>query len=166
MRVKIIFVLFAPLLLVMSNLRAEVIPGRWEKVDGLTPGMPIIIKLKAGDRVECSFKSSSPRDITCVDEEGIERQVPKAEVQRVESTKKVGDGLRNGAWMGAGVGAACGILALYAYADSVTASGPIWGGESSTYFLAAGLVGAGIGAAAGTAVDAAIKGNEVLYKAR
>jgi hypothetical protein len=165
MSAKRIITSFASLLLVASNLWAEVIPGRWEKVDGLKPGTIIIIKLKGGDRMECSFQTTSPSDIAFLDENEVKRKLPKSGVQQIESTEKVGDRLRNGAWIGAGVGAATGMLSWYAYANSVTASGPLWGEEGTGFFLAAGLVGAGIGAIAGTAVDAAIKGNEVLYKA-
>ena len=156
---------FATLLLLTTAVQAEVIPGRWEMVDSLEPGTPIVIKLKTGDRMECSFKESSPKEISFIDESGNEKKVPKAEILGIESTEKTGDGLKNGAWIGAGLGAVGGIVSLYVYADSVTASGPIWGDESAGIFVAAGLVGAGIGALAGVAVDASIKRNEIFYKA-
>ncbi len=34
-------------------LNAQVIPGRWEKVDSLPSGQQIVITLKSGDRMEC-----------------------------------------------------------------------------------------------------------------
>ena len=39
---------------------ASVIPGRWEKVDALTPGFEIVVTLKSGDRLEGAFKVSGP----------------------------------------------------------------------------------------------------------
>ncbi len=158
--------ILAVFLLATSIIRAETIPGRWEMVDGLKLGKPIIVKLKAGDRIECLFKGSSPNDISFIDQAGYERRLPKEEILRIESTEKARDGLKNGTWIGAGLGTAGAIAGLYAYAESVTASGPIWDRESAGYFLTAGLAGAGIGALAGLVVDASIKKNEILYKAR
>jgi hypothetical protein len=115
--------------------------------------------------MECVFKRSSPVDITFDDERGNERRVLKSEILRIELAEKTGDGLTNGALIGMGIGAAGAIAALYAYADGVTASGPVWGDESVGYFIGAGFAGAGIGALTGLAVDASIKKNKVLYKA-
>ena len=159
-------VAFAVLLLATATVRADVIPGRWEIVDGLKPGTPIIITLKAGDRMECSFKGSGPADVTFADERENERRVLKTDILKIESGEKTRDGLANGALIGMGLGAAGAIGALYAFADSVTESGPVWGGESTGYYIAAGFVGAGIGALAGLAVDASVKKHKVLYKAR
>jgi len=166
MSVKKMITVFATLFLVTGAVQAEVIPGRWELVDGLEPDTLIIIKLKAGERMECSFKSSSPENITYLDDTGNERTMPKNEILKIESSEKTGDSLKNGAGYGALIGAAGAIIGLTAYAKSVTASGPIWGSESAAAFLGAGLVGAGIGAAAGMAVDASIRNRKVFYKAR
>ena len=166
MRVREYIAGFAVLLLTVSTVRADVLPGRWELVDALEPGTPVIIRLKAGDRMECVFKGSSPVDVIFADERGNEGRLPKSEILRIEMAEKTGDGLANGALIGMGLGAAGAIGALYAYADSVTASGPIWGGDSAGYFILAGFVGAGIGALVGMAADASIKKNKVLYEAR
>jgi hypothetical protein len=166
MKARKCIVVFAVLLMTISTVRADAIPGRWELIDALAPGTPVIIKLKAGDRMECVFKGSSTTAVTFADEKGNEGTVLKSDVLRIELAARTGDGLVNGALIGMGLGAAGGIAALYAYADSVTASGPIWGGDSAGYFILAGFVGAGIGALAGLAVDASIKKNKVVYEAR
>jgi hypothetical protein len=166
MKTKACTAVFAVILLAASTVRADVIPGRWELVDALEPGTPVTIKLKAGDRMECVFKESSPLEVTFAGERGNEGKVLKSEILRIEMGERTADGLANGALIGMGLGAAGAIGALYAYADSVTASGPIWGGDSAGYFIAAGLVGAGMGALAGLAVDASAKKNKVIYQAR
>ncbi len=156
----------AILLLAALTARADVIPGRWEIVDGLKPGTPIIVKLKAGDRMEGILKGSSPANLTFIDVTGNEVKLTETEILRVESAEKTKDSLKNGALIGAGLGAAGGFAALYGFANQVTSSGPIWDAESAGFFIAAALAGAGIGALAGLAVDASIKGKKVLYKAR
>jgi hypothetical protein len=67
------------------------------------------------------------------------------------------DSLWNGTLIGAGAGFATGFLGLAAYNAKQTASGPIWYGEAVGIYTSAGLVGAGIGAVIGAALDAAHK---------
>ena len=153
------------LLVTTTSLQAQTIPGRWEKVDALAPGTPIIVKLRAGDRFEGAFKNTDPEGISLTDRRQKELRVPKSAVRTVETAAKVRDRLRNGAWIGAGLGSLSGMVAVIGFARSVTASGSIWGQEMTGYMVGAGLVGAGIGALAGTAVDAAMKSGEVIYRA-
>ncbi len=157
---------FAVNLLATTAVQAEIIPGRWELVDRLEPDTPIIIKLKAGERMECSFKRSNPEEVIFIDDVGTERSIPKNEILRIESSEKTGDSLKNGAGYGAVIGAAGAVVGLLAYAHSVTDSGPVVGSESAGYFFAAGLAGAGIGALTGIGIDASFKGRKVLFKAR
>ena len=157
---------FAALLLTTATVRAEIVPGRWELVDRLESDTPIIIKLKAGERMECSFKGSNPEEVIFIDDVGTERSIPKSEILKIESSERTGDSLKNGAGYGAVIGAAGAVIGLLAYANSVTASGPIIDSESAGYFVGAGLVGAGIGALGGIALDASIKGRKVFFKAR
>lgn len=166
MNAKKTIIVFAALLLAAATVQAEVVPGRWELVDRLGSDTPIIIEFKAGERMECMYIGSSPETITYVDDTGIERTTPKKDIHKIEFAKKTGDSLKNGAGYGAVLGAAGAILALTAYAKSVTASGPIIDRESAGIFILAGLTGAGIGALSGAAIDASIKGRKVLYKAR
>lgn len=156
----------AAVLLTHALLNAQVLPGRWEKVDALAAGIPIIVKMNSGDRVEGKFQSTDFDCILLTRLDGWEVRLPKSAIRSIETTVRVSDRLRNGAWIGAGAGALAGMLAMAAYARSVTASGPIWGEETPGYILGAALVGAGAGALTGAAVDASIKSNEVIYRAR
>ena len=49
-RIAMIALILVGLLTVSA--RAQVIPGRWEKVEALTLGPPITVELKNGDRIE------------------------------------------------------------------------------------------------------------------
>jgi hypothetical protein len=42
----------------VSSLHGGVIPGRWEKVDGLVSGSKIVLTSEAGDRVRYTFQKS------------------------------------------------------------------------------------------------------------
>ncbi|MGE3178751.1 MAG: hypothetical protein AB7O32_14880 [Vicinamibacterales bacterium] len=66
-----------------------------------------------------------------------------------------GDRLADGALFGAAVGFAGGFLGLAAYNAAETASGPIWDAEAIGIYTSVGLLGAGIGAGLGLAIDAA-----------
>jgi hypothetical protein len=153
MRFQQFIALSATLLLLSSHLRAQTIPGRWDMVDALNHGTPIVVILKAGDRIECSFKSSSLRDITFIDEQGIERKVPKAEVEVIETAEKIRDGLANGTLIGAVIGAGTG----FAYEASY------WDWDESGA-IAIPFVAAIIGAAVGAGVDGLLKKPKVLYR--
>jgi len=156
----------AAVLLIDALLCAQVLPGRWEKVDALAAGIPLIIKMNSGDRVEGKFQSADFDGILLTSLDGREVRLPKSGIRSIETTVKVSDRLRNGIWIGAGAGALAGMIAMLAYARSVTASGSIWGEDTTGYLVGSALVGAGAGALAGAAVDASIKSNEVIYRAR
>jgi hypothetical protein len=55
-----------PLFILISSglLNAAVVPGRWEKVDGLQEGTRIVVEIKSGDRLEGALKGSSPQELT------------------------------------------------------------------------------------------------------
>jgi hypothetical protein len=138
--------------LMTSGAQAQVIPGRWELADALTPGTPIVLILKAETRIECFFKSSSPSNIAFIDDQGIERIVPKAEVEVIETAENLRDGLSNGTLIGALVGAGAG----FAYEASY------WDWDESGA-LAIPFVAAIIGAAVGAGVDGLAKRPKLLY---
>jgi hypothetical protein len=154
------------LFLTVQPMHAEVIPGRWEKVAALAQGTDIQVRRKAGDLLEGSFRGVDSEYLLLLDASGSAMRVPRESVQSIVARAVVSDRLRNGAWIGAGVGSLAGFLSMLGYAKAVTASGPLFGEEATGYYLAASLVGAGIGAAAGAAADAAVKGQAVLYRAR
>ena len=166
MRSTLISMIVVLMLPANAALPADVIPGRWDLVDSLTPGTGIVVRLRSHERRESAFITSGPEAIILADETGRESALPKSEVLRIETAQKHPDRLRNGAWIGTAVGCGSAMLALLAYAAHVTASGPIWGGESTGLYILGGMTGAGIGALVGAGIDAAHKGGAVLYRAR
>lgn len=145
---------------------AGVIPGRWEKVDSLASGTEVIVVLESGETIEGTYLKSDEGSVHLGTSPVIERTFPKTSISRVVSRQKVDDRLRNGTLIGAGLGFGAGFLALVAYNKSETASGSIWGGESNASYLGAGLVGAGVGAAAGAVIDKLHKTPEEFYRSR
>jgi hypothetical protein len=145
-------------MLVAAPLQGQVPLGRWEKVANLWPGTQILVKLKAGDLLEGGFKRLGPDAIVISELADQERTVAKSMVQSVRTAARVRDRLRNGSLIGTLIGAAAGVISMVAYANAKT-NGPVyWGDEDGPGYL--------VGAAAGVAVDAAIKGRELLYQAR
>ena len=150
-------------------LHAEVIPGRWEKVEAQAPGTGLTVMMKSGDRFDCAFEELQ-MDTLVVETGAGERRIPKVDIQRLETTELVPDPVKDGTLKGAAIGAvALGVLGgLVGAADR-----GIWGGTGDQIqgALVIGAIGAGIGAGAGAAigftVDYAVKHKrpEVLYVA-
>lgn len=139
---------------------AEVIPGRWEKVAVLEMASPITVELKNGDRIKGRFRGLSSSDLELLSPAG-RAVIPKTDIQVITCPSK--DGLGDGAWKGAAVGAAV------AFGASLIGLAVRGTGGSADDGALEGVVGvgvsAGIGAGLGIAVDAATKtGDIVLYK--
>jgi hypothetical protein len=155
------------ILLTVATVQAEVVAGRWEKVQALPPGSAIIVSLVGGERFECTFNKIESDEILFNELNGKERRIPKGLILKIESAAVVHDRLRNGILIGTLVGAAVGITGMVAYGNSTT-NGPVgWGDEEGpAYLLGSALVGGGIGAATGAIIDASIKHREVFYRAK
>lgn len=144
--------------LISLPLRADVIPGRWEKVSALAVSSAITVKLKDGDRIKGHFEGLSATDVVVVSH--FSRAViPKEDIETI--TIRPEDGIGDGAGIGAGVGFGLG---------SAIALGLILKHGGGDGALAALLVlsglGAGVGAGLGAAGDAATRPLEiVLYEA-
>ncbi len=138
-------------------LNAQVIPGRWEKVDALPQGEEIIVTLKAGDRLECALKESGTSDLTVVTSTGRELKIAKSEVYRIVAEKSK-DSLPNGALIGAGVGLGIALAGL-------AAAGSGEGDVLSSAKVFAPLLGLSAGLGVGMAIDASRQRTEVLYQA-
>ena len=150
-----------PLFILISSglLNAAVVPGRWEKVDGLQEGTQIVVEMKSGDRLEGAFKGSSPQDLTVTDPAGSDRQVPKTAVAKIMTAEKVKDGLSNGMLIGMGVGTGVAVGAVAIRAGRLSDLE-----ECSACGLAI-LAGFAGGWAMGAVIDAIHYGPEVLYQA-
>ncbi len=148
------FILFV----LTTSLQAQVIPGRWEKLDSQPAGKEIIVILKTGDRLECALKESGTNDLTVVTSTGSELTIAKSEVREIESQERIKDSLNNGALigMGIGLGVVVALLAVAASGEGEVLASAKWG---------APLLGIGAGLGVGMAIDASQQRTEVLYQA-
>ena len=83
-------------------LRAEMIPGRWEKVAALPVASPITVELKNGDRIKGNFGGLSKSNLTLATR-SARAVIPKGDIRTI--TIRPRDGLSNGLQTGAAVGA-------------------------------------------------------------
>ena len=139
------------------SLEAGVIPGRWEKLDSQPSGTLILVTLRSGERMDSALKSSGPLDLTLTDQTGAERILPKSEVRKIVSAKRiVRDRVIRGSLIRAAIGGLA-VLPLAAIIENET------GRRDATLAV---LGYAGIGAGVGAAIDWVIKEREVFYRAR
>lgn len=151
------------ILLAAGPLMAGVVPGRWEKVAALPAGKPIVVTLKAGERIECSFESLAPDALSISDFGGNRRKLPRSEVRRIVAAEKHDDRVRDGAIVGAVTGLAGGLAvgsAIY-FGQGSEKEKP----EAAGFILPFGPFGAGVGALVGYLADRSHRGHEVLYEA-
>ena len=146
------------LLIASNELHADVIPGKWDKVDSQIAGTKLAVKLKAGDRVECVFWNANPDEMVVRDRQGVERRIRKTDVARVETAGRSGRrAVLIGTVAGAAPMAALGALTGRAIGES--------GGDALLGAAILGGVGAGIGALVGYAVGKLHKDVDTLYVA-
>ena len=98
-RTAVIVLILAGLLAVPA--RAQVIPGRWEKVAVLSFGTPITVDLKNGDRIQGKSEELSPSELF-LRTHSAQAVIPKSEIQRVTTLEP--DSRANGTLIGAGIG--------------------------------------------------------------
>lgn len=167
MKMRKALCMFLAISLSTATVTAGVIPGRWEKVEALSPGVSLVVELRGGERLEGVFQSIGPEEIGFIESDGTERRLPRFTVLRIETATVIPDRLRNGVLWGALIGIAGGVASMVAFGESKT-NGPVdWSGEDGPgYMIGAALVGGGVGAAVGALIDASIKHPEVLYTAR
>jgi hypothetical protein len=147
-----------------KDLPSAVPPGNWGAVASLIPGTRISVRMTFGDRMIGRFLDLDTESIRMSIDEN-ERIYPRSDVAEVWQLR-VPDRKLNGILIGMGTGAAGGIASMVAFANAKT-SGPVyWDEEGSAYLLGAALVGGGIGALVGALVDASVKGDKLLYRAR
>ncbi len=154
-------------------LHADVIPGRWEKVEAQAPGTGLTVLMKSGDLLFCTFEELQ-MDSLVVETDAGERRIPKVDIQRLETSELVSDPVKDGTLKGMVIGAvALGVLGgLYGAAIGSFGDKQI---EGALAGVAGGaVVGAVAGAAIGFTVDKVanhkrpdvLKRPEVLYIAR
>ena len=108
------------LLTMIPSFAAEIVRGHWEKVEMIKPGTGIVVKLKAGDRVEGLYQALNGEEFRIKDLSGSELSLPKQSILSIETAElKVEHKLRNGAIWGAAIGAPVGIVAALIAHDSM-----------------------------------------------
>ncbi len=157
-------------------LHAQVVPGRWEKVEAQKQGTVLTVIMKSGDRFDCTFEELQMDTLVVETGAGEQRipflgSIPKVAIQRLETL--VPDSVKDGTVKGAVIGAvALGVLGGFA---GTQCSGSFCSTDIDDRIEGALLVGtvgavigAGVGAAIGYGVDKAAdnKRPEVLYIAR
>ncbi len=143
------------LLLACSLPAAEVIRGKWQKVDMLPAGSPIIIKTRYGEKLECTYFDSNRESLLVVETGRGQRRIRKEDVESVIA-EKYDDSLVNGAVIGLSAGVAAALLAAALSKDALHRSRVNIAVFGSVLF---GLSGMGIGAL----VDYRYRGSEVIY---
>ena len=147
---------FLAVVLVFSGrLEAQVIPGRWEKLDATSRGTEIIVQLQTSMRLEGTFQSSTPDEVVLLTDAGNTVNVAKVDVLEITTTS-LEDSNTGGTLIGLGTGLALGAAVGYSF-DCSTRSRCAAG--------YGGLFG-GIGALVGYLVDDRIKGRETLYRSQ
>ncbi len=148
-------------------LHADVIPGRWEKVEAQALGTGLTVIMKSGDRFDCTFEELQI-DTLVVETGAGERQIPKVDIQRLETSELVPDPVKDGTLKGAVIGAVVvGVFGVLVGSDLAR----FRGGDQIGSALVGGVIGAGIGAGAGAAIGFTVdyvakdKRPDVLYVA-
>ncbi len=142
-------------LLGSSLLLGGVIPGRWEKVQALAIGTPIVVRLHEGDRVACTFQRLTEHEITVTRYDGVEATFSKSRVRAIQGVEVVADQRWDGPLIGFGIGAGS-YLGLHAAACCA---------PSEAHDAGAALFFGGIGALIGFIADHNVKRPEAIYLA-
>ena len=141
-------------LITTSSLLADVIPGRWEKLEAQPLGSEIVVALKSGAWLEGRFRGLGPDHLTIELHSGEARQLVKQEIHLVQGpAESTSSTRRNGALIGALVGLA--FSGLTVWQENFSGSGT------------AGLTAiiTGVATAGGFFIGKATKTREILYKA-
>jgi len=148
-------------------LHADVIPGRWEKVEAQAPGTGLTVIMKSGGRFDGTFEELQ-MDTLVVETGAGERRIPKVDVQRLETSEPVLDPAKDGTLKGAAIGAIAGGVFFGIVGGGIRGARD-GAGRAIARALVIGAVGAGIGAGGGAAIGFAVdyfhKAPEVLYVA-
>ena len=141
-------------------LHADVIPGRWEKVEVQKQGTELTLILQSGEPVYGLLKEVTHDTVIVIEEDGGQRSVTKSSIHLVETTRI--DSTRSGTLIGLAIGGAVGSIGGVRIVSGFSVP------KASEYLQVAlfcGAIGAGIGAAIGYRVDKAAdhKRPEVLY---
>ena len=146
------------LIIQASPAPAEVIPGKWQKVDLLLAGSKIILKTGYGEILDCIYFGSDDETLLVVESVSKQqRRISKTSVEKITATE-YDDRLLNGSLIGLSIGAGLGIALTSATEIARQRNGV---GNRVLGCALFGLLGVGFGAL----VDYKHRGSEVLYEA-
>ncbi len=146
-------------LLLLECAVASPVPGKWEKVQRLQPGVMIVVEMSHGDRFEGAFRKLTPTSLQIESLTGQIHEFPRDSIRSISAKNDAKEGFwtptKVGALVGLGIGAAIGFAAGDdGVFDDFT------GGFSAAVL---GGIGAAGGALAGYAVQKNRGREEVLY---
>ncbi len=157
MRIQLL-VLCVVSLFVTSLGIADVVPGRWEKVDQLQAGSPLILELVTGDRIECAFFASNPEELTIETNDGKRQTIPKTTVTLVSRLQPRKARAVLGMAVGAGAGVGTGLAISSQFDETFFA-------RADLMALTCGAIGALTGALIGNALSKPA-GQEVVFRSK
>src|SRR5262245_36272792 len=98
------FVAFVVLVLTFSSthVQAQVVKGSWAKLDGQPAGTRIVVRLRKGTRINCTFLRTSENELFVTVPSAGETTIAKGNVAEVTKEEKQKDSLKNGAAWGLG----------------------------------------------------------------
>ena len=154
-------VILIPIFGLMSSMMAGVpIPGRWEKVERLRPGIRIEVQLKSGEKFQGAFLQLQPQFLNLRDERRV-REFPRPSIAYITVLETQHDSVANGTLIGLGGGAAVGAGIGAAIWESGTDDR-----ESAIFFTS--LIGAGLGTLFGALADRSMprfREQQLVYQA-
>jgi hypothetical protein len=154
---RLFYTLMSILLLAGNAPAAEMVRGRWQKVDIMPAGTPITVTTNPGEQVSCIFFSSDRDTILVVETSGTQRRILKSIIQSIVA-EKYDDRLRNGSIWGLSAGLTFAAL-LATVPRDMSQRGRVSAGVFGGVLF--GLAGMGLGALA----DYHIQGRELIYQA-
>jgi hypothetical protein len=131
----------------MSPVVCTALPAK--RVNGLPVALVLVLVVSAAPSLMAQTTARAARR---GDRPAAANEFAESHGQPVGRPKR--DSLANGFWLGAGAGFVIGFVGAWAATANRTASGPVWSSENVGVYASIGLVGAAVGALAGTAIDA------------
>lgn len=137
----------------LGGRHAGLIPGSWDRVVVLRPGVRMVVTLMDGARLDGDFRTLGPDDLGVTDSAGREFGVPRSTIRQVVVR---GDAVMDGALIGAGIGAATAatIVAIAASGDGYVLPSAKWG---------APLLLSAVGGVIGVFIDHAHRDDRLVY---
>jgi hypothetical protein len=139
----------------MNNFES-VPPGNWTKVESLSQGEEVSVKMLFGDKMNGRYIGLNS-DAIRLNIDGEERIYPRKDIAEIRLLN-INDSNQNGVGIGMLVGGVPAIFAALLNADEADTN-------ADSAAVVSGLIGAGIGGLVGYMVDNVHKGSELIYRA-